>query len=1025
MSDKSFNVVLSARVDQYTAAMDKAASSTTSMQASAGRDFDKLGGKMQSVGKKMSIGVTLPLVAVGAAAINASADFESSFARMVGLAGVTSDEVDGLKSSVLKLAGETAQAPQDLADALYDASSAGLDTKQAMDAVTLAAKASAVGMGSAKDVVGLVASATASYGADAITASHAVDVLTAAVREGRADPAELASSMGKMLPIASQLGISFDEVSGATAYLSNIFGNTSQTVTALQGFMTKLVSPTQQGRDALAEMGTSVEELHKAIDDNGLMGALELLKSKGFAGNQQALRALFDDIEGYQGALALLNDNSGKLGTTLDAVKGSAGSLDEAFKGVSDTAGFKMKQAWADVQVALIQAGDIIMPIVSGIAGAVADVASAFGDLPAGAQIAVLAIVGVAAAIGPVIGTIGSLVKSVSIAKGAMAAMSMETMATMAGVAAGIGLLVLALSWMTEDSKSTAISAGVFSDALKTATERLGSVEGGMHKVSTAMEDMSPGLKTLGQAVLDALPANDAGSRSDAVRKALGQLGLTVDDTGEAFSKLGGELTLPSARGFLDMTKGFTDAQKEFMAQALLSQKNIGDYGRSLESATGPGKLFTQAQADAAQGLATLRANAADVSLGGIADTFTYSAAAANEFTQGLVAQAKANLEANGIAASGVPLYNEYLRVVSELSPEQQVLATSLADVDAGQKDVAASTAATTAAVVDEKQAAADAKGRLDDLKDGLKNAVSPAEGLKNAADKLASALQVVLGGSMDTETATRNLADGFAQLVDQVTTAREAHDKQAVSLDINTEAGRKNRASIQDQVGSILDLGKAQVETGTSVADATANILGQRDSLIDQLAYLGFSRDAAAEYIDQLGLTPDNISTAIQLLHDQEVKERLQGVLDKLDGIDEGAAAEIQADIDKGDFDAAEARLDQLTKARTVYVRINSDDAHHYAVGTPSAAPGLALVGEKGPELVRFRGGEQVLTNAQTERWAMQGSMAPARVRQSSTTAETTSSGSTVSVTFGDINNTVDMAAAWQQAQFALAAAS
>ena len=32
------------------------------------------------------------------------------------------------------------------------------------------------------------------------------------------------------------------------------------------------------------------------------------------------------------------------------------------------------------------------------------------------------------------------------------------------------------------------------------------------------------------------------------------------------------------------------------------------------------------------------------------------------------------------------------------------------------------------------------------------------------------------------------------------------------------------------------------------------------------------------------------------------------------------------------------------------------------YATGTRSAAPGLAWVGERGPELVNFRGGEQVL---------------------------------------------------------------
>jgi SLT domain-containing protein len=39
----------------------------------------------------------------------------------------------------------------------------------------------------------------------------------------------------------------------------------------------------------------------------------------------------------------------------------------------------------------------------------------------------------------------------------------------------------------------------------------------------------------------------------------------------------------------------------------------------------------------------------------------------------------------------------------------------------------------------------------------------------------------------------------------------------------------------------------------------------------------------------------------------------------------------------------------------------------HGYAFGTASAVPGWALVGERGPELVRFRGGEQVRAGAGT----------------------------------------------------------
>src|SRR4051812_18783032 len=76
-------------------------------------------GGVSGIGDRISIGVTLPLLAAGGAAVKLSNDFGLAFAHMVGLAGVPQAEVEDLKKSVLDLAGQTAQAPVDLANALY------------------------------------------------------------------------------------------------------------------------------------------------------------------------------------------------------------------------------------------------------------------------------------------------------------------------------------------------------------------------------------------------------------------------------------------------------------------------------------------------------------------------------------------------------------------------------------------------------------------------------------------------------------------------------------------------------------------------------------------------------------------------------------------------------------------------------------------------------------------------------------------------------------------------------------------
>lgn len=48
-------------------------------------------------------------------------------------------------------------------------------------------------------------------------------------------------------------------------------------------------------------------------------------------------------------------------------------------------------------------------------------------------------------------------------------------------------------------------------------------------------------------------------------------------------------------------------------------------------------------------------------------------------------------------------------------------------------------------------------------------------------------------------------------------------------------------------------------------------------------------------------------------------------------------------------------------------YAAWSSRSPHWYAKGTDGAAPGWAVVGEKGPELVNLRGGEQILSNPQS----------------------------------------------------------
>jgi TP901 family phage tail tape measure protein len=578
MAEQGFTVRVSARVDQYVGAMGQAKKATKEL-GDSGRDLDKLGGKMQDVGVTMSKAVTVPLIGVGVAAVKMSTDFDSAFGRMVGLAGVQADEVDGLKESVLGLAGSTARSPQELADALYFLRSSGLDAGKAMDALEVSAKASAAGLGPTEVIADAVSSAMNAYAKSGLSAAEATDTLTATARAGKAEPAELAGALGRVLPIASELGITFQDVGGAIASLSLTGNDASTSATLLTNIMAKLLKPSQQSADALAAVGLSAGSIRQSIADDGLLGTLDMLRDKlGDAGFVKFM----EDAQAVQGALSLTGQNAEHVSEVFADVKDSAGATDAAFAAMSDTAGFKMKQAWADVQVALIKAGDIILPIVSQIASGIASLADVFTNLPGPVQGIIVGFVGLVAAAGPVLMIGGSLVKNWNAMKTALTNMSAG--ATTAGVALGaLGIIMIgATAVMADNAAKKARLRAVtdeFADALKREADGQKDAVQAAIAAQLSNKNIVKDAETLGLSVSQladiingkSVPAWDALNKAASRDSNFLSLGEDANKTSVAWNRLSDSLAVVKG--------GLSDAKDE----AALAAKVNDELGTSTE----------------------------------------------------------------------------------------------------------------------------------------------------------------------------------------------------------------------------------------------------------------------------------------------------------------------------------------------------------------------------------------------------------------------------------------------------------
>ena len=382
--------------------------------ASVQRDMEKVGQNMTRIGKDLTRHVTLPLVGIGTAAFKLGKDFEKEMSKIVGLVGVASDQVDQWGRDILEMAPRLGKAPKELADALFFVTSAGLRGAEAMEVLEMSAKASAAGLGETKVIADLVTSAMNAYGAENLSAGQATDILVAAVREGKAEASELAASMGAVLPLASEMGITFDEVAAAQAAMTRTGTDAANASTQLKGIMSALISPSKGAEEAMGEMGMSSAELRKTIREDGLLAAMMELREKTNQYGEDAMAKVFPNIRALMGILDLMGNNMEENILTFDATANAVGSLENAFDSASQTAEHKWQAALSQMQVTSIALWQTlqhsIIPVMESVTEKIADLTKWFQELDDAQRENIIKWAMIAAAIGPVLILGGKLI---------------------------------------------------------------------------------------------------------------------------------------------------------------------------------------------------------------------------------------------------------------------------------------------------------------------------------------------------------------------------------------------------------------------------------------------------------------------------------------------------------------------------------------------------------------------------------------------------------------------------------------
>lgn len=373
----------------------------------------KAGEKVKDAGSGMTKKVTAPILAAGAVSAKMAMDFEDSMAKVSTIADATEVPMDEMQKAILDLSNQTGISSEEIAQNVYDSISAGQKTGDAVNFVsnsTKLAKAGFADAGAALDVLTTIMNA---YGLKASEVTNVSDMLIQTQNLGKTTVADLASSMGKVIPTANAYGVSLDELCAGYAIMTANGVATAESTTYMNGMLNELGKSGTTVSETLKE---KTGKTFKELMDSG-MSLSDVLKiiSDAATENNKSFGDMWSSSEAGKAGMILLGDSAENFNGVLEQMQNSAGATNTAFEKL-DTNSTKIKKATNELKNDAIDLGTTLMeeiaPIIENIAEKISQFTEWFNGLSESEKQMIIQIGLIVAAIGPLLIVLGTVVSS-------------------------------------------------------------------------------------------------------------------------------------------------------------------------------------------------------------------------------------------------------------------------------------------------------------------------------------------------------------------------------------------------------------------------------------------------------------------------------------------------------------------------------------------------------------------------------------------------------------------------------------
>lgn len=417
----------------------------------ASKYMNKAGRQLTSIGESLTMGITLPIAAIGTGIVKMGAEFEKGMSSVKAVSGATGDEIKQLKDLAIDMGAKTKYSATEAAKGIEELLKAGVSTKDVMGgglagALNLAA-AGEIELADAAEIASTVLNA---FKKDALSVSQAADILAGAANASATDIMGLKLGLSQVSAVASGVGLSFKDTATGLAVFAQNGLKGSDAGTSLKTMLLNLQPETDKQVQLFKKLGLiAANGTSIFYDQSGKLKSLadisqilqDKLKGMTEAQRQATLKTMFGTdairaanilyIEGADGIKKMTTEMTKFTAAQVATEKQNnlLGVL-EKLKGTLETIA---------VQIYNMNSG----PLVS-LGQNLDRIAQSFSNLSPGIQQSIVIFAALAAALGPVLWILGQVVGVFGSMAGFIAGAIKAVTAFQAGTA-GLGATMTAI----------------------------------------------------------------------------------------------------------------------------------------------------------------------------------------------------------------------------------------------------------------------------------------------------------------------------------------------------------------------------------------------------------------------------------------------------------------------------------------------------------------------------------------------------------------------------------------------------